>query len=115
MKSKTKQIGDFFIIELQGKIDLGSGDIRLRECLVEAAAEGARRIILDMSRVSYMDSSAIGDLVNAYVNLKKQGVRLCLARVNARVYDLMTLTRLVTVFAIFDSVEDAMMTFRKAA
>jgi len=115
MKYTMRDIGDFVVIELQGKIDIGSGDIELRKCLADTAARGAERIILDMARVSYMDSSGIGDLVRAYLALRKQGVWLCLARLNRKVYNLMTLTQLVTVFPIYDSVEDAMMTYRQAA
>ncbi|CAM2066554.1 Anti-sigma factor antagonist [Sulfidibacter corallicola] len=115
MKCVVEQHEGFTIVRIEGRIDIGDGDIKLRHGVREAALFDCPGIILDFTKVTYMDSSGIGELVSIYSELQKSGKNMCLAHLNAKIYDLMTLTQLIAVLPVFDSVEDAMMTMIKAA
>ena len=116
MKSVVEHHEGVAIVKVQGRIEIGEGDIQLRECLDHVSQEdNIHAIVLDFSKVSYIDSSGIGELVRAYSLLNRDGIELCITNLNPKLYDLMTLTRMVTVFAIFDSNEDAMQNLFKAA
>ena len=103
-----REIDDLLIIGLKGKITIGSGDVMLRDTMEQAAKSGHKKVILDMDGVKYVDSSGIGELVNVATMLKEAGVSLRLARLNNKVFSLLQLTSLVSSFAIYDSLEDAM-------
>lgn len=105
----------FAVIHLQGKIEIGNGDVHLRECLREAAKLGHSYLILDLEKVTRVDSAGIGELVSQYRVLRDEGIQLCLTKLNAKIYHLLALTRLVTVFAIYDSNEDAIQCMPLAA
>ncbi len=105
----------FAVVHLQGKIEIGSGDVHLREAIEAAEKLGHNHLILDLAKVSRVDSAGIGELVNQYRRLRERGVHLCLTRLNAKIYHLLALTRLVTVFPIFDSNEDAIQCIPLAA
>lgn len=109
MKVTIENHSDATVVKVQGRIDIGAGDVQLRECLHQLAETEKHTIILDCEKVTYMDSSGIGELVAAHRALAEQGIELCLSRLNARIYNLLDLTSLVTIFAIFDSNEDALM------
>lgn len=94
------------IVKAIGKIDIGDGDVKIRETVLKLAEEGARTIVIDLQRVRYMDSSGVGELMNVWTQLKDQGIKLYLTHLNSKIYDLMSLTRLITVFNIYDSNED---------
>lgn len=96
------------IVKMEGKVTIGVGDIQMRRCLESVAADGASAIIFDMHKISYMDSSGVGELVQIHQHLAAQGVQLCLTHIRPKLYGLLGMTRLVTVFAIYDSNEDAM-------
>ena len=109
MKSVIEEHDSICVIRLDGKLDIGIGDVHLCKQLDEAMDRGFTNIVVDMHKVSYADSSGIGELVNTYIKLQNNGVELCLANLHTKLYDLLSLTRLITVLPIFDSVEDAML------
>ncbi len=109
MKVTIENHTDATVVKLQGRIDIGAGDVQLRECLHQLAETEKHTIILDCAKVSYMDSSGLGELVAAHHALAEQGIELCLSRLNPRIYNLLDLTSLITIFAVYDSNEDAFM------
>ncbi len=115
MKSTIEAHEHFTIIRLQGRIDIGAGDVHLRNVISDVSNTGADALILDFKRVSYMDSSGVGELISQFTELQSQGKTLFLANLNAKIYDLMTLTQLITVLPIYDSIEDAKMALSHAA
>ena len=115
MKSVSEDHGETLLIKLRGKIDIGVGDIQLRRLLDGAVEQGYKNVILDFNKISYMDSSGIGELVADYNRLTQKGIKMAISHLNSKVYDLMTITRMITVLPIFDSNEDAMMSLGQAA
>ena len=109
------RIERFVILKLQGKLEVGEGDAQLRQALRIAVTGGADNIILDLSKLSYIDSSGIGEIVKQHQDLYAASVGLCLTHLNNKVYGLFSLTRLISVLPVYDSNEDAMQLMRPAA
>ena len=108
MKATIESYGDTTIVKIQGRIDIGVGDIQLRECLHQVAMPGQKVIILDLEKIKYMDSAGLGELLSVNQYLQSRGIDLCLTHLNAKIYSLLDLTQLITVFNIYDSNEDAL-------
>ena len=111
MKSKVNTQGDVTILELQGKITIGEGDIKLRQLVNDVLENGARKIIMDLKGLKYIDSSGIGELVSCYTTITNRGGKLRLTHLHSKIYSLLQLTALVSVFEIYDSNEDAIQSF----
>ncbi len=105
------RVGDVLVLAPCGKITLGEPTNSLRDTVRELVGHGERKILLDMAGVTYIDSTGLGELVSAYTSVRNQGGQLKLAHLGQRAYDLMKLTKLVTVFEVFDSEEKAISSF----
>lgn len=103
--------GDVCILDLTGKITLGDGSARLRDKVKEMAAAGNKKILVDLGGVNYIDSSGIGELVSAYTTISNNGGDLKLVRLTKRVQDLLQITKLYTVFEVFDDEQKALQSF----
>jgi len=113
MKLNTRQVDGVTILDLSGRIAIGYGDVVLREAVRNALDEGAKKILLNLGDISYIDSSGIGALVGAYTMVNNQGGQLKLLNVTQKVYDLLQITQLITVFEIFDDEASAVASFSK--
>ncbi len=111
MKIKTRDVGDVVVVEIDGKITIGEGDVALRNTIKELLEQGKKKIVIDMKGVSYMDSSGVGELASAYTTTKKQGGELKLANLNTKVHDLLQLTTLISIFEVYDSTAEACASF----
>ena len=100
MQAVTRQVGDVTIIDISGRISVGEGNVMLREMVRGLADEGKKKIVLNLSEVTYVDSSGLGELVKAHTTTRNKGGQLKLANLNKRVHDLLQMTRLSTVFDI---------------
>lgn len=103
MKLKVEEEGGVYFVVPEGKMGAGSGDTRFREELDRLIQEGRKRVVVDFSKVPYIDSSVLGHLVHGYVTLKKRGGNLRLLSPSKRILDLLSLTRLITIFEIYES------------
>ncbi|MBI3396026.1 MAG: STAS domain-containing protein [Spirochaetia bacterium] len=110
MKMQQTEIGDVAVLDLAGEIDLFNAP-DLRDRLNKLIAEKRSRIILNMDKVSYIDSSGIGALISGMTALKKVGGALRLTRVSVAVGRVFDLMRLKTVLPVFASEDDAMNSF----
>ena len=99
------------IIKLEGKITIGSGDQQLREVIAEALANGKTKILLDMSGVTTIDSSGIGELVGSYTTVTNRGGKLKLLHLPAKLNELLHVTQLITVFEVYESEAEALASF----
>jgi anti-sigma B factor antagonist len=108
---KSRQLGDVVVLAPSGRITLGEASNHLRDKVRDLARAGHRKIVLDMAGVTYIDSSGIGELVSAYTSLRNQGGDLKLAHLGQRAHDLLQLTKLCTVFEIFDSEAAAVISY----
>lgn len=109
-----RRSGDVVILNLAGKITIGGTNQQLQESLRSLAAAGERSVVLDLAGATYVDSTGLGELVAGYATLKRSDGRLALINVSDRVMDLMTITKLYTVFDIYDSEAAAVESFGKA-
>jgi anti-sigma B factor antagonist len=100
MQTTTRQLGDVTVLEISGRITLGEGNVMLREIVRELLAKGNNKIVLNLDKVQYVDSSGIGELVKTHTTVRNQGGQLRLINLNKRVNDLLQMTRLSAVFDI---------------
>jgi anti-sigma B factor antagonist len=111
MTITERRQGDVVILDLDGKILLGEGDVQLREAIRRLLQSGARKILLNLANVPYMDSAGLGELVRAYTTVRREGGELKLLNLTARIQDLLTITKLISVFESFDSEDTALKSF----
>jgi anti-sigma B factor antagonist len=111
MKFNTRQNGDVTILDLSGRITIGSGEEALRNATQEILNNGAKKVVIHMAGVTMIDSSGIGELVSAYTTATNRGAKLKLANLPAKVSDILTITQLITVFDVFDSEAEAVQSF----
>jgi len=111
VKLNTRQVGEVTVLDLAGRITLGEGSSTLRDALKDVVAKGQKKILLNLSEVSYIDSSGIGELVSAFTTVTNLGGQLKLNGLNKRVKDLLQITKLYTVFEVFDEESTAMRSY----
>jgi anti-sigma B factor antagonist len=111
MKSTSRTADGVEIISLQGKITIGSGDSQLREVITNALNTGKNNILLDMSGVTTIDSSGIGELVGSYTTVTNRGGKLKLLHLPAKLNELLHVTQLITVFEVYENEQDALKSF----
>jgi len=99
------------ILDLRGEIILGDESKKLRGLLKDLIAGGNRKVLLNLVDVSFMDTTGLGVLVRAYGEMNSLVGQLKLLNLTKRVHDLMQITKLYTVFDIFDSEEEAIKSF----
>lgn len=108
---KIRKVGAVTIIDFDGRLVIGTGDLQLREAVREALDGGASRVLLNMAGVSMVDSSGIGELVSSYTTTTSRGGKLGLFGLTGKVRDILMLTQLITVFETFDSEQEAVAAF----
>ena len=115
LKLTTHQSGDVTIVDVTGKLTLGEATSALRDTVREVVAGGARKIVLNMADVSYMDSSGLGELVGAHTTVTNAGGEIKLLSLAKRVHDLLKITKLYTVFEAFEDEASAVASFAPKA
>ena len=103
------------VLDLRGRLVLGEETEALRERVKRLVAAGSKQIILNLEELAYMDSSGLSTLSAGFVSVRNNGGELKLLRLTQRVSDLMQITKLSTVFDIYDRMEDAQRSFSKSA
>ncbi|MGI8811609.1 MAG: STAS domain-containing protein [Pyrinomonadaceae bacterium] len=101
------------IISLEGAIQLGESSAKLHQNLKTLVDEGKRHLVIDLAKVTAIDSSGLGSLIAGYATLERNGGTLKLVNLSPRVTELMTITKLFTVFEIFDTEAEAVASFEK--
>jgi len=110
-KLNTRQVGDVAVIDVSGRITLGEGSSVIRNAVRDLVTKGNKKILLNLGGVSYIDSSGIGELVAGYTSLANVGGQLKLLGLTARVQDLLQITKLYTVFDVYDDEAHAVRSF----
>lgn len=111
MKSNTRQVNGVTIVDLSGRITLGEGSVLLRDMVRDLVTKGQRKILLNLGDVTYIDSSGIGELVSGFTSVANAGGQLKLLNLTKRVKDLLQITKLYTVFEVFDDEAAAIRSF----
>ncbi|MBN2226342.1 MAG: STAS domain-containing protein [candidate division Zixibacteria bacterium] len=99
------------VLEPRGKIMGGPDATILHEKLHECIEKGQKKVIIDLARVEWMNSTGLGILISGLTTLRNNGGELKLANVTDKIQSLLTITKLVTVFEAFDSVDEAVSSF----
>lgn len=112
MRTQTREVDDIVVIGVTGRITLGEGNVILRDLVRELADKGAKKVVLNLAEVNYIDSSGVGELVKTHTTMKNKGGHLKLSSLNKRVHELLEMTRLSAVFDIQNDEASAIESFR---
>ena len=112
LKLTTRTIDGVTVVDCSGRIVFGDEAALVRETVRKLIAEN-KRIVLNLANVTYIDSGGLGTLVGLYTTAHNAGGAVKLAHLTERVGDLLQVTKLVTVFEVYDTVEKAVESFRK--
>jgi len=112
LKANSRQVDGVTVVDLSGRIVLGEGSTILREALRDLVGRGYKKILLNLADVSYIDSSGLGALVSGYTTLASQQGQLKLLNLTKKVHDLLQITKLLTVFEVFEEESSAVKSFK---
>ncbi len=108
----SREVDGVAVLDLSGRITLGEGSVQLRDAIRELISKGRKNILLNMGEVNYIDSSGLGELVSAYTTARNQGAGVKLLSLTKKVHDLLQLTKLYTVFDIYDDEASGIASFK---
>jgi anti-anti-sigma factor len=111
MKLNSRKHNDVLILYPEGKVTLGDGDQELGEAVRTSLVNGERKIVINFSKVSYLDSSGVGELVGCYTSIKGKGGELRICGMNSKIFSLIKMTSLHSVFEVKDTEEEALAGF----
>ena len=115
MQIEERNVGDVKVLDLKGKITLGEGDELLKDKIHSLIGQGFKKILLNLEGVPYIDSAGLGEIVRTFTTVSRQGGRLKLVNLTKRITDLLSITKLLTVFETFDNESDAVRSFSASA
>ena len=111
VKMSSRQVGDVTVVDASGRITLGEGASVFRDMIRDLAAKGNKKILVNLADVSYIDSSGIGEMVSSFTTVTNHGGQLKLLSLTKRVKDLLQITKLYTVFEVFEDESSAVRSF----
>jgi anti-sigma B factor antagonist len=103
MKIDSRIVGDIHVLDCSGRLTLGDDTKVIRNTIRGVLKEGGKKIVLNLADVPYIDSSGIGELVSAYTTIAKGGGQLKLLNLTKRIYESLSIMKLLIVFQIYDS------------
>ncbi|MCW5961298.1 MAG: STAS domain-containing protein [Pyrinomonadaceae bacterium] len=106
-----RQAGDVTILDMDGKVTIGEGSVALRTTIRRLVSEGKTKILLNLGSVGYIDSSGIGELVSSFTTVNKDGGTLKLLNLTEKIQDLLAITKLLTVFDVYEDEATALASF----
>jgi len=112
VKLTNRQVGDVTVVDAAGRITLGEGASTFRDAIRDMVAKGNKKLLINLSEVSYIDSSGIGEMVSGFTTVTNSGGQLKLVGLSKRVKDLLQITKLYTVFEAFDDETEAVRSFK---
>lgn len=115
LNTVEKEVNGVTVVELAGRITLGEESNQLRTLLKDILSRGKTRLVLDLAEVSYIDSAGLGTLVAGFTSAQSQGANLKLANLTKRFNEQLHITKLVTVFDVYNSVAEAVKSFDSAS
>jgi anti-sigma B factor antagonist len=111
MKLNHREENGIMIIEPKGKIMGGPESTALHDLLHDLIDQGKKNVVIDLGKVDWMNSTGLGLLISGLTTLRKSGGELKLANVTDKIQSLLTITKLVTIFKSYDSVDEAVTSF----
>ena len=107
----TREVNEVTVIDLKGKLTIGSGEAELRKTVSEAIDDGKKNLVLNLESLKYMDSSGVGELVSTFTTVTNREGCLKLAGLSSKILDLLQITQLLQVFDVHTTVDEAVADF----
>ncbi len=115
MEIVERVTGDVMVLDLKGRVTQGEGDELLKDKVNSVVNQGYKKVLLNLADVPYIDSAGLGEIVRTYTTVSRQGGSLKLVNLTKRITDLLSITKLLTVFETFDSEPEAVRSFSASA
>ena len=112
MKIEMRTVGDVKILDCSGKITLGEGTMSIRNAVRDHVNAGAKKIALNLADVNYIDSAGVGELVSTYTTVVNSGGKLKLLSLTKKIREVLAITKLLTVFDVFDDEQAMLASFK---
>ena len=112
MEIAERTVNDVMILDLKGKMTLGEGDELLKDKINSLLSTGRKKLLLNLEGVPYIASAGLGEVVRTYTTVSRQGGSLKLLNLTKRIEDLLSITKLLTVFETFDSEAEAVQSYK---
>ena len=111
MKFSVRNVGEIQVIDVDGKIVLGDGDVEIKQTVDDLVRKGNKKILLNLAKVPYLDSAGLGEIIRCFTALRRIGGNFKLLSPNQRIVDLLGITKLLNVFDCYDSESSAIKSF----
>ena len=111
MKYSERRVDGVVIVDLKGKLTLGSGDVKLRQVVRDLLDRDEKKIVLNLAKVGYMDSAGVGELVASFTTASSRDANLKLLNLTSKIRDLLQFTQLISVFDSFSDEAEAIASF----
>jgi anti-sigma B factor antagonist len=111
MQIAERSAGNVTVLDISGQITFTQGDLVFKDKIHSLVHQGHKNILVNLANVTHVDSAGLGELVSAYTTLSRAGGSMKLVNLTKRLTDLLTITKLLTVFDTFDSEQDALKHF----
>ena len=111
MQIAERSAGNVIVLDLSGQITFTQGDLVFKDKIHSLVHQGHKNILVNLAKVTHVDSAGLGELVSAYTTAARAGGSMKLVNLTKRLTDLLTITKLLTVFDTFDSEQDALKAF----
>ena len=111
MKYRTRKVGEVVVIDVEGKILLGEGDVEIKQAVDDLIKKGSKNILLNLAKVPYIDSAGLGEIIRCFTALRRNSGNFKLLAPNARIIDLLEITNLLNVFDCYDDESSALKSF----
>jgi len=111
LKASSREHNGVTVLDLSGRIVLGEGSLILRQAVADLLSRGRKNILLNLTDVNYIDSSGLGAIVSGYTSAKGQQGHLKLLNLTTKVHDLLQVTKLLTVFEVYEDENTAVKSF----
>ena len=111
MKIDERTIGGVTVLDMKGKMLIGEGDELLREKINSLVEGGKSKILLNLANVPYVDSAGLGEIVRCYTTVSRSKGSLKLVNLTKRLHDLLSITKLLTIFDTFEHEDEAIKSY----
>jgi anti-sigma B factor antagonist len=115
LKMTNREVDGVTVVAMDGRIVLGEESNGLREKVKSLVAEGKKKIILNMNNITFIDSAGLGTLVASHHSAKSQGAAMLLCQLGTKFKEVLQITKLLTVFDVYDTESAAIASFQKSA
>ena len=112
MEIVERTVNDVTVLDLKGKMTLGEGDELLKDKINSLLSQGKKKLVLNLEGVPYIDSAGLGEIVRTFTTVSRQGGSLKLLNLTKRIEDLLSITKLLTVFDTYDNEPEAIKSFQ---